>query len=239
MSTMMIETPAWYWKGAIPCSHPLCMETGMPMCEYTAMSWGQDEEFLSKPHTLLECNGRCKQPFHDVTSIQVAWAEEFGMGWGDLAMIWDEEELARETSEQKRAKELARAKAEAEAKLEQEAIRMANYMADVQLKMGCKENRGRAKIQKPCKNLYYTPGVEGRMQNNVCSECWAHEYHHPKTGQLIRATADKECPYLHPGQPGWLKEWNTNRHFATAAPATRDFGDLRGGGGWKGTNKRR
>jgi len=204
------------------------------------MSWGQDEEFLSKPHGILQCNGRCKQPFHDMTSIQFAWAEEFGQGWGDLAYVWEQEELARETPAQKHAKELARVKQETDSRLEQEAIRMATYMADVRLKMGCKENRGKTKIQKPCKNLYY--GSEGSMRANVCSECWAHEYHHPKTGELIKAQADKECPYLHPGQPGWLKEWNTNRHFATAAPATRDFGGLAGaGGGWKGpsNNKRR
>jgi hypothetical protein len=172
-----------------------------------------------------------------MTSIQFAHAEAVGAGWGDLAYIWEQEELACETPEQKHAKELARAKQEADSRLEQEAIRMATYMADIRLKMGCKENRGKAKIQKPCKNLYY--GSEGSMRANVCSECWAHEYHHPKTGELIRAAKDKECPYLHPGQPGWLKEWDTNRYFATAAPATRDFGGL-GGGGCKGpTNKRR
>jgi hypothetical protein len=176
---------------------------------------------MAKPHDILDCDGTCSNPFHDTTSIQLAHAESRGLGWGDVAYEWELEELSRETPAQKHAKLVAREKREAQAKIDAEASRMFNYMNSIEQKMGCKENRGRDKIQRPCKNLYYTPGRDGVMQNNVCSECWAHEYTCPKTGERIVARKDRECAYLHPGQPGWLKEWNTNRHYAApgAAPA--------------------
>ena len=111
---MMIETPAWYWK-AEPCTHALC--EGSSCCQYSGRRWDQTAEFLAGPHSVLQCNGRCGQFSHDVTSIQVAHAEAVGAGWGDLALIWDEEEAARETPAQAAAKALARAKQqEADAK---------------------------------------------------------------------------------------------------------------------------
>jgi len=236
----MIETPFWYWKGAVPCSHILCMENGAPVCEYTGMSWGQDEEFLSKPHHILQCNGRCKQPFHDVTSIQMAWANEFGQGWGDLALIWDEEESLRETPEQAAAKALAKAKREEEEEKEAKAARCWNYLHDTESKNSCKGNQQKPKLQQPCKYLYCTPGVEGRYERHLTGEeCWGYQYHCPKTGELRTAKPGKECKHLHPGEAGWLAQWNTDRFYKPASAPTRDFGVLKSGNEQWTSNKRR
>lgn len=43
---------------------------------------------------------------------------------------------------------------------------------------------------------------------HVSSECWSHERRCPETGQLL---APHKCPFLHPGEPGFHKEWMTNR----------------------------
>jgi hypothetical protein len=150
----------------------------------------------------------------------MAHAEAYGAPWGELAYYWDRDDSSRLSPLEISAREMEKERLLENQRLESEAIRMANYMRDIEIKRGCKGEKDKPKIQKPCKNLYYTPGVEGRMQNNVCSECWAHEYHCPKTGALIKAQKGKECPYLHPGQAGWLNEWNTNRHFN--AQTTKD-----------------
>jgi hypothetical protein len=211
----LVDYPTWWWTPKdTPCDHYICANSNR--CEFNGRRWNVSSTEMSQPHDILNCNGHCGHPFHTKEAIQLAQAHSRGVGWGDVVYVWDQEEAALETPEQRRAKELAEAKRIGQEKIEAEANRMAAYMADVRLKMGCKENRDKPKIQKPCKNLYYTPGVEGRMQPNVCSECWAHEYHCPKTGNLIIAEKGKECAYLHPGQPGWLKEWNTNRHHMPA-----------------------
>jgi len=242
----MIDTPVWYWQDG-PCTHALC--EGSSCCQYNGRRWDQTAEFLAGPHSLLECNGRCGMPFHDVDSIQVAHAEAAGMGWGDLAYIWDEEAALRETPEQAAAKALARAKRQEEDEKEAKAARCWNYLRDTEVKNSCKSAQNKAKLQQPCKYLYCTPGVEGRYERHLTGEeCWGFQYHCPKTGQLLKAAPGKECKHLHPGEAGWLAQWGTvvgtgDRYYKPAGSLTRDFGALKSGNyGWnmagKG-NKRR
>lgn len=75
--------------------------------------------------------------------------------------------------------------------------------------------RGPPKRPCPCKNLFYDekqvrPGQRAPFVKYVASECWAHAYTDPKTGEK---KAPHKCPYLHPGEVGWLKEWNRDRDF--------------------------
>jgi hypothetical protein len=242
---MMIETPAWYWK-AEPCSHTLCEMSGDSCCQFSGRRWDQTAEFLAAPHSLLQCNGRCGQPFHTVAAIQMAWANTVGAGWGDLALIWDEEEAAMETPEQTAAKALAKAKQQEEDAKEAKAARCFNFLRETESKHSCKGHQQKPKLQQPCKYLYCTPGVEGRYERHLTGEeCWGYQYHCPKTGELLKAKPGKECKHLHPGEAGWLAQWNTDRYYKPAGaqqPPTRDFGALKSGNdGWTAAshNKRR
>jgi hypothetical protein len=48
---------------------------------------------------------------------------------------------------------------------------------------------------------------------HVSSECWSHERRCPETGNLL---TPHKCPFLHPGEPGFHKEWMTNRLWLPA-----------------------
>jgi len=48
---------------------------------------------------------------------------------------------------------------------------------------------------------------------HVSSECWSHERRCPETGAML---TPHKCPFLHPGEPGFHKEWMTNRLWLPA-----------------------
>jgi len=48
----------------------------------------------------------------------------------------------------------------------------------------------------------------------VTTECWSHEYTDPVTGATI---AKHVCDRMHPGEAGWLTQWDTDRTFKPAA----------------------
>jgi len=88
----------------------------------------------------------------------------------------------------------------------------------VAIRNGAACNRHGAKaIQKraePCKFLYNCQGTPARPTTlGVTTECWSHEYTDPKTGAFV---AKHVCDRLHPGEAGWLPEWNTDRRFKVA-----------------------
>jgi hypothetical protein len=73
----------------------------------------------------------------------------------------------------------------------------------------------------PCARLYSCVGDKRTggakpTTRHVSSECWSHERIDPETGELL---TPHKCPWLHPGEPGWLPQWNTDRLFKPAAPA--------------------
>ena len=83
------------------------------------------------------------------------------------------------------------------------------------------------KVAQPCKFLYNCQGSPARPTTmHVSSECWSHEYVDPKTGELV---AKHVCDRMHPGEEGWLPQWNTDRLFKAAVAAVRnwDHGDTR------------
>lgn len=110
------------------------------------------------------------------------------------------------------------------------------------------------KVGGPCKWLYCDEaakkgGVAPLRNKLTGSQCWAWEYLDPKTKQWRRPHT---CAHLHPGEEGWLPQWNTDRTFrpdrvaeglaalrgvpaprAAPRPAMR-AADMAGGGGGAG-----
>jgi hypothetical protein len=87
-----------------------------------------------------------------------------------------------------------------------------------QLKSGVKLEKKNA----PCARLYSCVGDKSTgglkpTTRHVSSECWSHERIDPETGELL---TPHKCPWLHPGEPGWQAQWNTDRLWrpASAAP---------------------
>jgi hypothetical protein len=101
----------------------------------------------------------------------------------------------------------------------------------------------------PCARLYSCVGDKSTggakpTTRHVSSECWSHERVCPQTGKLL---TPHKCPWLHPGEPGWQKQWQTDRMWKAPTPApapTRTwepenrFTAVRRNDGWE-TAKRR
>lgn len=197
-------------------------------------------------HTDHQCLGSCCQhPLLDSTVFSMIHAEALDLFWGDLILANETAVLASETSEMRSvreaddlAKELTRQLAIKAADME----RYARLKAQTNTEM-VKANNGKKiaiirKIQEPCKWLYLdesAPKHEWRTSRVgkpeppyrlylTGAECWAYEYHDPKTGKLqVKHT----CDHLHPDEEGWMTEWNKDRRWRpTTASETRDFGCL-------------
>jgi hypothetical protein len=201
-------------------------------------------EAYAASHDAWNCRGNC--PRHpllvgDALAVQLSVAG--GLSWG--ALVQRDEDMALEAmsaAERSMVEDalLAREKAEAaERGLTLEASRMFNYAEGQKLlnTRGKGNARHIAKVQEPCKFLFcderapkgtWTTNAKGEKcapvrKGLTGSECWAHEYHHPKSGAHIKPHT---CKRLHPGEPGWLPEWNTDRTFRPAPAA--DFLVARG-----------
>lgn len=155
--------------------------------------------------------------------------------WGDLNEMAFAEDMARMTEPEK-AKRLREEMAlAAERGLTLEASRMFSYAESQKLLNSRGKGRDRhiGKVDEPCKFLYcdekapkgqWTTNAKGERCAPVRaaltgSECWAHEYHHPKTHMLM---TPHTCKRLHPGEAGWRPEWHLNRTFRVAPPSKAD-----------------
>jgi hypothetical protein len=160
-----------------------------------------------------------------------------GDTWGDLAMMFEEEELGK-LSEEERMKKLAEdEEKERQRTAEKEKEYLSNKVAakvrDHEIIANCrllklkKETGSQEELQKkikqpfPCKWLYDCKGDRksgGAKPTtlHISTECWSHIYHDPATGKRMEP---KVCFMLHPGEPGWRKEWEKNRLFKSEAPA--------------------
>ena len=186
-------------------------------------------EFASvdAPHHADECPGHCAQhPLLRGVLLDFHHAEKTGQTWGDIWYYEHLKELETETLDQKLARMNREAAAEARRKLELES-EICRHGADLvatKAKMGLKRGQAVAKKPCPCKMLYSCKGDKSTggakpTTLHVSSECWAHEYTDPLTKKRIVKHA---CPWLHPGEEGWQKEWDTNRYFNPAATATEN-----------------
>ena len=147
--------------------------------------------------------------------------------WGDhVEHDFAEAEMHATTAEKAQRRGMEEASA-AEQNLSMKSSRMFNH-AESQKQLnsvGKGKDRHIEKIDEPCKFLYcdeHAPKGEWRLNPKgvLCaplrralvagSECWAHEYHHPKTKVLMKPHT---CAHMHPNENGWRVEWNTNLFF--------------------------
>jgi hypothetical protein len=159
------------------------------------------------------------------------------MSWGDLDQLWAEEELSHLTRKQRAAlnaeQEAKQAQEEAAAELEALSRKLASKARDHEIKAGYKCNKGKKEMS-PCKYLYDPKGDRSTggarpTTLHISTECWSHSYTDPATGERIEKHA---CWFLHPNEPGWCKEWETDRRFkpavtsAIATPVNNRFAHL-------------
>ena len=187
---------------------------------------------------------RCCSPFSAMegglwvcSADDRSWAivEKPTEAWGDLneqAFAEDEASMTAPEKAKRLREEMALA---AERGLTLEASRMFSYAESQKLlnSRGKGKERHISKVDEPCKFLYCDEKApKGQWAKNpkgeLCaplrkaltgSECWAHEYHHPKTKALLKPHT---CKRLHPGEAGWREEWNLNRTFRAAPPSKAD-----------------
>jgi hypothetical protein len=139
---------------------------------------------------------------------------------------WDafEAQCAARAAEREANAEFYRAQ-EAKALLAYQQRRIEEKVADEsKMRLNRDQLKSGVKMEKkacPCARLYSCVGDKSTggakpSTRHVSSECWSHERKCPETGALL---APHKCPWLHPGEPGWLPQWNTDRLFKPAAAA--------------------
>lgn len=230
------ERPIWaFSEEELPCrccSPGFAMEDDLWQCKQ-GPAWQVVDEIpdLAQPHDFSVCDGSCGNPTHNKSNLQLAYAEFNGVGWGDLDQMWMDEELAT-LSDAERTRRDAEAEAkrqeeERQSELEHQSRIITNKVRDHAIWAGCKDHKGKT-MAIPCKFLYdcQKDGKTGCSRPTSLSvvsgtkgECWSYCYTCPETGKTIRPTlpdGSPVCRALHPGQPGWLKEWDTNRNFRPA-----------------------
>ena len=138
---------------------------------------------------------------------------------------WDafEAECAVRVAEREANAEFYRAQ-ELKAKLAYDQKRIEEKVADEsKMRLNRDQLRSGLKMEKkacPCARLYSCVGDKSTggarpTTKHVSSECWSHERKCPETGALL---TPRKCPWLHPGEPGWLPQWTNDRLFKPAAP---------------------
>ena len=138
---------------------------------------------------------------------------------------WDafEAECAARATEREANAEFYRAQ-ELKAKLAYDQRRIEEKVADEsKMRLNRDQLRSGLKMEKkacPCARLYSCVGDKSTggarpTTKHVSSECWSHERKCPETGALL---TPHKCPWLHPGEPGWLPQWTNDRLFKPAVP---------------------
>lgn len=195
------------------------------------------------PHSTDFCEGNCPQhPLLRGAVLEMHLAlSQYGMTWGDIAYFDDLAKEASKTLQQRQKEANQRAAEELMRSLDAESFTMkthAERMAIVS-RQGVKRGDAARKVQRPCKWLYcneHAPKSQWRRDKDgkLCAprvehmtgaQCWAWEYTDPKTKQVKRPHT---CPYLHPGEEGWHKEWETNAYWDPADAAMGRFAALKG-----------
>ncbi len=236
----VFERPFWaFSEDTLPCrccSPSFAMEEEFWQCKQ-GPKWLVVDEYpgLESHHEMAVCDGACSNPLHTTSNLQLAYAEFNGMSWGELDQLWEDEKLSHLSSHE-RAARLAQKAAEqaqeaAAAELEALSRKLASKARDHEIKAGYKCNKGKKEMT-PCKYLYSCEGdrkTGGARPTTLCisSECWSHAYTDPATGKRVEKHA---CWFLHPDEPGWCKEWETDRRFkpagTAAAPVNNRFAHL-------------
>lgn len=179
---------------------------------------------LTAEHSADVCCGDCAQhPLLTPDLARVYRAMAAGVSWGDLmleeeaaadAALSPEELVAKRAYEAEcRARDDARRKVEmaaAECRLKAERVAVRTGAA-------CGKKAVVRKVAQPCKFLFNCQGSPAKpTSKTVTTECWSHEYTDPSTGRRVVKHA---CDRLHPGEEGWLPQWNGNPSYRAPAPA--------------------
>ena len=218
------------------CDAPRAMDhlDGYWHCDQENRTWlVLDDAFdATVTHSIEQCLGNCPQhPLVDSLLFSMSHADAFNIAWGDIVLADELAALARETPEERAARLEEEAILGAARQLAAKATEMERYARlkaqtnteVIKLDRGKKITRIR-KMQEPCKWLYLdekAPKTEWRRNRDgkmeppyrlylTGAECWAFEYHDPKTGKLqVKHT----CDHLHPGEEGWQAAWAKDRFW--------------------------
>jgi hypothetical protein len=231
----ILERPVWaFSEDILPCrcfSPGHAMEDDLWQCKQ-GPKWLVVDEYptLEAHHEMAVCDGACSNTLHTTSNLQLAYAEFNSMSWGELDQLWEEEKLSqlssRDRATLKAQKAAQQAQDAAAEELEALSRKLASKARDHEIKAGYKCNKGKKEMT-PCKYLYSCEGdrkTGGARATTLCisSECWSHAYTDPATGKRVEKHA---CWFLHPEEPGWCKEWETDRRFKPAgfvAPAVNN-----------------
>ena len=126
---------------------------------------------------------------------------------------WDafEAECATRAAEREANAELYRAQEE-KAKLAYDQKRTVEKVVD-ESKRTMSRGKGIQKITRPCDRLYSCVGCKPAIPTtkHITSECWTQR-------DFLAGAVPVGCRWLHPGEPGWLPQWNTDRLYKPSAP---------------------
>ena len=195
----------------------------------------------SVPHPASLCEGNCSKHPLITKSLLPFTHEKMLVSWGDSVFYETLEEEATLTHFQKMERAAAALVEEAARALLVESRvqeRYAEKMADI-AHIGLKRNEKPKIVKKPfaCQWLYVDEsvpeqqwrknekGVPCAPQRNhlTGAQCWAWERYDKATKTL---KCPHTCPYIHPNEEGWHKEWDNNRNWK---PPATGFEALRGG----------
>jgi hypothetical protein len=170
-------------------------------------------------HDFMACPGNCRE--HPAVLGSVAQTLQWmnnGASWGDIVYY----ELLDAEAAMSPAEKAARAAADAaihrQFELDAEAAAMFQYAESQKIRntVGKGKQRHTVKHQAPCKWLYCDEKVakvngKAPIRNYLTgAQCWAYEYTDPRTGEKKKPHT---CGHLHPDEPGWLEQWNKDRHY--------------------------
>lgn len=218
------------------CCGLIALDNGMWNCCNSNRSWLvlETPPDMSQPHDIRVCDGRgCR--FHKFNSLELSrWHRGMsaGVSLGDLDYQEQQLALAQMSPEELARRRYLEAVADQKKQLELQSYEMRNVAERVAIRAHIGVGRGQQVVKKPqpCKKLYdCKPGARCGAEPttlHVSTECWGWEYKDPATGKMLRPHT---CPWLHPGEPGWLAQWNTNRNYKPPATSVDRFAGLGGG----------
>lgn len=176
----------------------------------------------AKHHDFLLCPGNCRQHpgvIGDVVQT-LQWMSN-GASWGDIVYYESLEQEAVMTPQQKVARAVKQQEEQKARELDAQASEMFRYAEAQKLRNTVVKGKQRTTVkhQAPCKWLYVdeaAPKHNGKapIRNYITgAQCWAFEYTDPRTKELKKPHT---CGHLHPGEPGWMVEWEKGRQFKPA-----------------------
>lgn len=211
----------------LTCAPSLSIIGSVWTCQASGKQWEIILDTISResPHSAEECHGISCQ-YHPAITPEIArWGRRISDGdtWGNL---WQEEEedMRRSMSPEDKARLAAEQEAEIKAKEEQDELERKarlceRYVERTAVRVGVYRKEKLGKIMQPCKFLYACEGHPGKpTTNHVVTECWAHDYTDPVTGE--RKTP-RICDRIHPDEPGWCKEWDGNPKYRPPTATNR------------------